>query len=100
MWLNQKPNVALQCVSTNDQMILSNLVPAIEKLKKRSFFFTWKMIIFYIFSNNAGFYQNCTFLKWGAPSQWSFGPDSTWGSKETMTIGKMHPTLLNSIEYF
>ena len=27
MWLNPKPNVALECVSTNDQMIQSNVVP-------------------------------------------------------------------------
>ena len=30
MWLNPKPNVALECVSTNDQMIQFNVVPPIE----------------------------------------------------------------------
>ena len=33
------------------------------------------------------------FLKWGASSQWSFGPNSAWGSIEMTTIGKTHPTL-------
>ena len=32
-------------------------------------------------------------LKWGAPSRWSLGPISAWGSIETTTIGKMYPTL-------
>ena len=32
-------------------------------------------------------------VKWVACSRWSFGPNSTWGSIETMTIGKMHLTL-------
>ena len=31
-------------------------------------------------------------IKWGASSQWSFGPNSAWGSIETTIIGK-HPTL-------
>ena len=30
MWLNRKSNVALECVSTNDQMIHSNVVPPIN----------------------------------------------------------------------
>ena len=29
----------------------------------------------------------------GAPSRWSFGPNSAWSSIETMAIGKTHPTL-------
>ena len=33
-------------------------------------------------------------IKWGASLQWSFGPNSAWGSIETATIGKTHPTLL------
>ena len=33
-------------------------------------------------------------LKWGASTRWSFGPNFAWGSKETTTIGKTHPTLL------
>ena len=32
-------------------------------------------------------------LKWGASSRWSFRPNSVWGSIETMTIWKPHPTL-------
>ena len=32
-------------------------------------------------------------VKWGASSRWSFGPNSACCSKETMTIGKMQPTL-------
>ena len=32
-------------------------------------------------------------LKWGASSRWSFRPNSTWGSIETSTIRKTHPTL-------
>ena len=31
MWLNPRPSVTVQCVSTNDQMIQSNVVPPIEK---------------------------------------------------------------------
>jgi len=34
-------------------------------------------------------------LKWGAASRWLFCTDSAWGSTETTTIGKMHPTLYN-----
>ena len=30
---------------------------------------------------------------WGAPSQWSLHPKFAWGSIETTTIGKTHPTL-------
>ena len=30
MWSKPKPNVALSCVSTNDQMIQSNAVPPID----------------------------------------------------------------------
>ena len=33
-------------------------------------------------------------IKWGASSRWSFGPNSVWGSVETMTIGKTHPNLI------
>ena len=38
---------------------------------------------------------SCVYLamKWGASSRWSFRPNSAWGSKETTTIGKTHPTL-------
>ena len=32
-------------------------------------------------------------VKWFAYSRWSFGSNSTWGSIETTTIGKTHPTL-------
>ena len=32
-------------------------------------------------------------IKWGASSRWSFHPISVWGSIETPTIGKKHPTL-------
>ena len=32
-------------------------------------------------------------IKWGASSQWSFDPNSIWGSTESMAIGKTHPTL-------
>ena len=35
-------------------------------------------------------------IKWGASSWWWFGPNSAYGSIETMTIGKTHPTLLKS----
>ena len=34
MWLNPKPNVVLQCVSTNDQMIQSNVVPPINNYSR------------------------------------------------------------------
>ena len=33
-------------------------------------------------------------VKFGAFSRWAFGLNSTWGSNETTTIGKMHSTLL------
>ena len=33
-------------------------------------------------------------IKWGASSQWSFGPNSAWGSIETTIIGNTHLTLL------
>ena len=36
-------------------------------------------------------------IKWGASSQWSFGPNSGWGSIETTVIGKTHPTVFQSI---
>ena len=32
-------------------------------------------------------------IKWDASSRLSFHPNSEWGSIETMTIGKTHPTL-------
>ena len=32
-------------------------------------------------------------IKWGASSQWSFRPNSTWGCKETTTIKKTRPAL-------
>ena len=32
-------------------------------------------------------------IKWDASSRWSFGSNSAWGSKETMTIRKTNPTL-------
>ena len=35
------------------------------------------------------------FVKWGAPTRWSFRPHSIWASKETTTIEKTRPTLLN-----
>ena len=37
MWLNPKQNVALLCVSTNDQMINSNVVPPISALSYEFF---------------------------------------------------------------
>ena len=40
---------------------------------------------------------HCHFIKRGASSRWSFGPNSTWGSIETTTIGRMHPTLWCSV---
>ena len=36
-------------------------------------------------------------LKWGASFLWSCSPKSVWGSKETTTIAKTHPTLFWSI---
>ena len=33
-------------------------------------------------------------IKWGASSQWSFGPNSAWDSIETTIIGNTHLTLL------
>ena len=33
------------------------------------------------------------YLKWDAPSRWSFGPDSARGSMEATTIEKTYPTL-------
>ena len=33
-------------------------------------------------------------LKWSASSPLSSGPNSAWGSIETTTIGKAHPTLM------
>ena len=33
-------------------------------------------------------------VKWGASSQWSFGPNSPWGSLESTTIWRRHPSLL------
>ena len=33
-------------------------------------------------------------LKWGASSRWPFGLNPRWGSLETTTSGKTHPTLL------
>ena len=32
-------------------------------------------------------------VKWDASSRWPFGPNSARGSKDMITIGKMHPTL-------
>ena len=32
-------------------------------------------------------------INWNACFRWSFGPNYTWGSIETTTIGKMHPRL-------
>ena len=31
-------------------------------------------------------------ITWGASSRWSFRPNSKWGSIETVTMGKTHPT--------
>ena len=41
-------------------------------------------------------------LKWGASSRLSFDPNSAWGSIETTTIGKAHPTLhvIRFINYY
>ena len=36
-------------------------------------------------------------LKWGAPSRLTFRPDSEMSSIETMTIGKMHPTISHPV---
>ena len=35
-------------------------------------------------------------VKWSAFSRWSIDPNSEWGSIETITIGKTHPTLAKS----
>ena len=35
-------------------------------------------------------------VKWGVSSRLSFGLNSAWGSIETTTIAKTHPTLLDS----
>ena len=32
-------------------------------------------------------------IKWGVSSRWSFRPNSAWGTIETTTIAKAHPTL-------
>lgn len=34
-------------------------------------------------------------IKWGVSSSWSFRPNNAWGSTQTITIGKTHPTLLS-----
>ena len=34
-------------------------------------------------------------LKWGASLQWSFRPNSAWGSLETTITGKTHSTLVH-----
>ena len=39
------------------------------------------------------FFLTSQIVKWGAPSRWSFHPDSAWGIIETTTIGKTRPTL-------
>ena len=39
MWSNPKVDAALQCVSTNDQMIQSNVVPPI---KNNAIFSNWR----------------------------------------------------------
>ena len=39
-------------------------------------------------------------VKWGASPGWSFGPNPAWGSIETTTIGKTHPTLLFNLLSF
>ena len=36
-------------------------------------------------------------LKWDAPSRLTFRPDSEMSSIETMTIGKMHPTISHPV---
>ena len=35
-------------------------------------------------------------VKWSAFSRWSIDTNSEWGSIETITIGKTHPTLAKS----
>ena len=38
-------------------------------------------------------FQHSYIVKWGASSQWLFRPSSAWGSIETTTIAKTHPSL-------
>ena len=48
------------------------------------------------FSKKVYEFANADFskIKWSAYSRWSFGSNSAWGSVETMTKRKTHPTLL------
>ena len=51
------------------------------------------------FYNKCKMCRNVSFifiLKWDASSRWSFGPNSARGSIETINIGKMQPTLIQS----
>ena len=66
----------------------------------------WSEIVFFAFSKflhvfqrsigrlNDGIFRIFELsVKWGAPSQWSFRPNSAWGSLKTTTIARTHPTL-------
>lgn len=64
---------------------------------KHSFGFFGHSIVFTDLStlmNFQIFQLQRTMIKWGVSSWWSFGPNNTWGSLETTTIGNTHPTLL------
>ena len=78
------------------EVIAEAQIVAIENLKHIDSKCTnyWTLFNAFYFSATGKFYARM--IKWGVSSRWSFHPISAWGSIETTTIGKTHPSLLMS----